>query len=73
MEEIIFIVTEAPEGGYTARALGESIFTERTTLRASRMRRDAISTRVRSPKLCDCISFEMTPSPSDEIAEGRDR
>ena len=28
MEEIIFVVENAPEGGYTARALGESIFTE---------------------------------------------
>jgi len=28
MNEIIFIVEEAPEGGYTARALGEDIFTE---------------------------------------------
>jgi dephospho-CoA kinase len=28
MDEIIFVVNEAPEGGYTARALGESIFTE---------------------------------------------
>ena len=28
MEELIFIVEEAPEGGYTARALGEAIFTE---------------------------------------------
>ncbi|MBP6965182.1 MAG: 2-oxoisovalerate dehydrogenase [Armatimonadetes bacterium] len=28
MEEIIFVVEEAPEGGYTARALGEAIFTE---------------------------------------------
>jgi hypothetical protein len=26
--EIIFVVEEAPEGGYTARALGASIFTE---------------------------------------------
>lgn len=26
--EIIFMVEEAPEGGYQARALGESIFTE---------------------------------------------
>ena len=26
--ELIFLVEEAPEGGYTARALGESIFTE---------------------------------------------
>ena len=28
MNEIIFLVEEAPEGGYTARALGQSIFTE---------------------------------------------
>ena len=28
MNEIIFVVEEAPEGGYTARALGQSIFTE---------------------------------------------
>jgi hypothetical protein len=28
MSELIFMVEEAPEGGYTARALGESIFTE---------------------------------------------
>ena len=26
--EIIFLVEEAPEGGYTVRALSESIFTE---------------------------------------------
>ena len=28
MNEIIFAVEEAPEGGYIAHALGESIFTE---------------------------------------------
>lgn len=28
MHELIFLVEEAPEGGFTARALGESIFTE---------------------------------------------
>ncbi|MDP1995781.1 MAG: hypothetical protein Q8J90_01150 [Gallionella sp.] len=28
MNEILFIVEEAPEGGLIARALGESIFTE---------------------------------------------
>lgn len=32
MNEIIFVVEEAPEGGYTARALGESIFTEADNL-----------------------------------------
>lgn len=28
MNEIVFLVEDAPEGGYVARALGESIFTE---------------------------------------------
>lgn len=28
MDELIFLVEDAPEGGYTARALGASIFTE---------------------------------------------
>jgi hypothetical protein len=28
MNEIIFLVEEAPEGGFMARALGESIFTK---------------------------------------------
>jgi hypothetical protein len=32
MKEIIFVVEEAPEGGYSARALGFSIFTEADTL-----------------------------------------
>jgi predicted RNase H-like HicB family nuclease len=31
MSEIVFLVEEDPEGGYTARALGESIFTEGET------------------------------------------
>ena len=32
MSEVIFIVEEAPEGGFTARAVGESIFTEADSL-----------------------------------------
>ena len=32
MSELIFVVEEAPEGGFTARALSESIFTEADTL-----------------------------------------
>ena len=28
MEEVVFLVEEAPEGGYTAKALGVSIVTE---------------------------------------------
>jgi predicted RNase H-like HicB family nuclease len=36
MTEILFLVEESPEGGYTARAVGQSIFTEADTLAALR-------------------------------------
>ena len=43
MNELIFLVEEAAEGGYTARALGESIFTEADSLAALRENlRDAV-------------------------------
>jgi predicted RNase H-like HicB family nuclease len=32
LKEIIFLIEEATEGGFTAKALGESIFTEGETL-----------------------------------------
>jgi len=32
MQEVIFVVEEAPEGGYIARALGVSIYTEADSL-----------------------------------------
>ena len=32
IKEIIFLVEEDPEGGYNAKALGESIFTEADSL-----------------------------------------
>jgi hypothetical protein len=32
LSELIFLVEEAPEGGFIARALGESIFTEANDL-----------------------------------------
>ena len=43
MTEIIFLVEEAPEGGYTARAVGASIFTEADDLAGlERNVRDAV-------------------------------
>jgi hypothetical protein len=43
MNELIFLVEEAPEGGFTARALGHSIFTEAETLEGLREQvRDAV-------------------------------
>ena len=31
MSELVFLIEDAPEGGYVARALGQSIFTEAET------------------------------------------
>jgi len=44
VSEIIFVVEDAPEGGYVARALGESIFTEADTIEALHAQvRDAVA------------------------------
>ena len=43
MTEIIFIVEDAPEGGFSARAVGESIFTQAETMDELRAQvRDAV-------------------------------
>ena len=54
MSDLIFLVEEAPEGGYTARALGESIFTEADTL-------DELQDQVRDAVRCH---FEESDRPS---------
>ncbi|GAB4411998.1 MAG: 2-oxoisovalerate dehydrogenase E1 subunit beta [Thermodesulfovibrionales bacterium] len=42
-KELIFIVEESPEGGYEARALGYSIFTEAETIKELRKKvQDAV-------------------------------
>lgn len=44
MNELIFVVEVAPEGGFTARALGESIFAEADTMEELRQQiRDAVA------------------------------
>jgi hypothetical protein len=44
MDEIIFVVDEAAEGGYLARALGNSIFTEAESVDELRANvRDAVA------------------------------
>jgi hypothetical protein len=52
--EIIFLVQDAAEGGYAARALGESIFTEAETL-------EELRGNVRSAVSCH---FEEGHAPS---------
>lgn len=55
MSEIIFLVEDAPEGGFSARALGHSIFTAAATEQELReMVKDAVSCHFdegESPKL----------------------
>jgi hypothetical protein len=55
MNELIFLIEEAPEGGYTARALGHSIFTEADSLDGLREQvRDAVKCHFdegQSPKI----------------------
>ena len=46
MTEILFLAEQSPEDGYTARALGDSIFTEVDTLPELRlMVKDAVRCR----------------------------
>jgi hypothetical protein len=41
--ELVFLVEEAPEGGFTARGLGEAVFTEADSLEELRQAvRDAV-------------------------------
>lgn len=52
MSELIFVVEEDVEGGYTARALGENIFTQGDTIdELKEMIRDAIECHFDSPDL----------------------
>jgi len=45
MNEVFFLVEEALEGGYTAKAIGESIFTEGETM-------DELKTNIREAVHC---------------------
>jgi hypothetical protein len=55
MIEIVFLVENDPEEGYTARALGESIFTQANNLESLKeMIRDAVNchfTETEKPKV----------------------
>lgn len=51
MMEIVFLVEDDPEGGYTAKALGESIFTQADDLDGLKeMIRDAVNCHFRKNK-----------------------
>ena len=63
MTEIIFLVTEAPEGGYTARARGESIFTEADDMKSlHQMVRDAVNCHFEDGKAPKIIRLHFSNS-----------
>ena len=60
MNEIIFLIEEAVEGGYTARALGESIFTEGETLEETKKNiKDAVDCHFDDDKKPKLIRLHM--------------
>lgn len=60
MDELIFLVEESPEGGYTAKALGVSIFTEAETLEELKNTvKDAVQCHFESGKGPKIIRFHV--------------
>lgn len=61
MTEIHFIVEDAPEGGYIARGLGESIFTEADDIEAlHRQVRDAVRCHFDEGQMTSLIRLHFT-------------
>ncbi|GAB1233323.1 2-oxoisovalerate dehydrogenase E1 subunit beta [Ferrigenium sp. UT5] len=61
MNEIMFVVEEAPEGGLIARALGESIFTEADDIESlHRQVRDAVQCHFDEGKAPKIIRLHFT-------------
>lgn len=68
MNELIFLVEEAAEGGFTARALGHSIFTEAETLEQLRLQvRDAVQCHFDEGKAPKVIRLHFV---RDEVLAG---
>ena len=60
MNELIFVIEESLEGGYTARALGESIFTEGDNLKDLQENiRDAVRCHFDSDKVPKVIRLHF--------------
>lgn len=61
MNEIMFVVEEAPEGGLVARALGESIFTEADDIESLHQQvRDAVRCHFEEGKAPKLIRLHFT-------------
>ena len=60
MKEIIFIVEESPEGGFEARALGHSIFTDGDDLEQLKVHvKDAVPTHFDGADMPKVIRLHM--------------
>jgi hypothetical protein len=65
VNEIIFLIEEAVEGGFTARALGESIFTDADTFDTIRQQvRDAVNCHFDEGNAPKVDSFAFCPRRS---------
>jgi len=61
MNEILFLVEDAPEGGFTARSLGASIFTEADDLESlHRQVRDAVHCHFEATQAPQIIRLHFT-------------
>ena len=61
MNEVFFLVEEAPEGGYAAKALGQSIFTEAETLEELHANvRDAVQCHFEEGKAPKMVRLHFT-------------
>jgi hypothetical protein len=61
MNEILFVVEETPEGGLTARALGESIYTEADDVKSLHEKvRDAVHCHFGEGKTPQIIRLHFT-------------
>jgi len=60
MNEVFFLVEEALEGGYTAKAIGESIFTEADTIEELKVNiREAVHCHFDDDKLPKIIRLHL--------------
>lgn len=69
MNEIIFVVEEAPEGGYTAKALGEDIFTDAANIKELKaLVKDAIRCHFDEDKMPQIVRFHFVKEETFSLA-----
>jgi hypothetical protein len=71
MNELVFLVEEAPEGGYTARALTESILTEADDFVGLEANvRDAVRCHFAEVSDCKAIHLRTSVKSADNVLPG---